>query len=159
MTTNEEASPYEPPKTSRLEIEEKFLELQKASRGRRCANYLLDLVGYMLVIMVTTYVSLVFAPEIVDTETFDLIIGLPVYLAYYILFEGLTGRTPGKLITGTRVVDAQGNKPGFGTLVLRNLARFIPFEAFSFFRTSEEGWHDTLTKTHVIRKHPPKESA
>ena len=158
MTTHEEASPYAPPQTNTLVIELGFLDSQKASRGRRLANIILDLVTYLLIVVVTASILYGTAPELLETGAFDLVVGYPAYLAYYVLFEGLTGRTPGKFITGTCVVDAQGRTPGFGKVILRTLARYIPFEAFSFFRTCPEGWHDTLTKTHVIIKHPPKET-
>ncbi|MEV4704431.1 RDD family protein [Actinoplanes sp. NPDC049316] len=45
---------------------------------------------------------------------------------YYIVLEGLTGRTAGKLITGIRVVDAQtGAHPGLLSGVVRTLLRLI----------------------------------
>ncbi|MGB1497961.1 RDD family protein, partial [Alloalcanivorax venustensis] len=40
-------------------------------------------------------------------------IGILVPLAYYILVEGATGRTLGKLVTGTRVVNAAGGDAVF----------------------------------------------
>jgi uncharacterized RDD family membrane protein YckC len=45
---------------------------------------------------------------------------------YYILLEGLFGRTLGKLITGIRVVDpATGGAPGLGRALVRTLLRII----------------------------------
>ncbi|WP_199509365.1 RDD family protein [Nucisporomicrobium flavum] len=45
---------------------------------------------------------------------------------YYIVLEGLTGRTVGKLITGIRVVDAEtGGRPGLLSGFVRTLARLI----------------------------------
>lgn len=34
----------------------------------------------------------------------------------------------GKLVTGTKAVDAQGNIPSFGKIIDRNFDRLIPFE-------------------------------
>ncbi|MCA2217958.1 RDD family protein [Jidongwangia harbinensis] len=45
---------------------------------------------------------------------------------YYILMEGLTGRTLGKMATGIRVVDeATGNRPSLGAATIRTLLRFV----------------------------------
>lgn len=159
MPTDDNPSPYARPQTGELVIERGFLDSQKASLSLRLMNLVLDLVGFVLIALVVTLALWSFVPEITESGRFNRLMGYPAYLAYYVLFEGLTGRTPGKLITGTRVVDRQGNTPGFGAIVWRSLARFIPFEAFSFFRRCGEGWHDTLTYTHVIRTYPSKESA
>lgn len=72
-------------------------------------------------------------------------------LFYYVFFESLTGRTPGKLLTGTRVVDEQGQKPSFGQILGRSLARMLPFEPLSFFGAENRGWHDSLSKTYVVK--------
>ena len=48
-----------------------------------------------------------------------------VVLAYYIVLEGWSGRTVGKLIMGIRVVDENGNRPGFVSAVVRTLLRLI----------------------------------
>ncbi len=45
---------------------------------------------------------------------------------YYVLFEGLTGRTLGKLITGIRVIDAEtGGRPGLLSAFVRTLLRLV----------------------------------
>lgn len=52
-----------------------------------------------------------------------LVIGLT--LAVYVIAPGLTGRTPGKAATGTRVVDAEGRPPGIGRALIRWLLLLI----------------------------------
>lgn len=79
-----------------------------------------------------------------------------VSIIYYTLWEGLTGRTPGKYITGTRVFMLENAaKPRFVTGLLRTLCRFIPFELFSFFSKHPAGWHDTLPGTIVAQSKFP----
>ncbi|MEV8514103.1 RDD family protein [Dactylosporangium sp. NPDC051484] len=47
-------------------------------------------------------------------------------LLYYVLLEGLFGRTVGKLVTGIRVVDeSTGTPPGIGKAIIRTLLRII----------------------------------
>jgi uncharacterized RDD family membrane protein YckC len=71
--------------------------------------------------------------------------------------EWLTGRSLGKLATGTRVIAAEGGPPSFARVLGRTLARFIPFEAFSFLTDRDGrpvGWHDSLSRTRVVRVRP-----
>jgi uncharacterized RDD family membrane protein YckC len=49
-----------------------------------------------------------------------------IVVLYYVLLEGLTGRTVGKLVTGIRVIDAQtGGAPGLLSGLVRTLLRLI----------------------------------
>lgn len=75
--------------------------------------------------------------------------GAIVTFLYYFLSEYLSnGRTVGKLITGTRVISTDGEKPSKKQYLYRTLYRIVPFEAFTFFGT--DGWHDSMTDTRVI---------
>ncbi|MBC7255883.1 MAG: RDD family protein, partial [Chloroflexi bacterium] len=47
-----------------------------------------------------------------------------ISIAYYIVLEAYGG-TLGKRILGMRIVDANGNKPGFGKSLIRNLLRIV----------------------------------
>ncbi len=58
------------------------------------------------------------------------------------------GKTIGKYITGSRVVSTDGTDPSFNQYLIRNIARLVPFEPFSFF--TEDGWHDRWSDTRVI---------
>ena len=69
--------------------------------------------------------------------------------AYYVILEGMTGRTLGKLITGTKVVNERGEPPSFGQILGRTFSRFIPFEVFSFLAEDGRGWHDSVPGTYV----------
>ena len=69
---------------------------------------------------------------------------------YYFLFEFTLQKTPGKFITGTRVIDEYANKPNFGTMLTRSVVRMVPFEGFSCL--SERGWHDKWSNTYVVRE-------
>lgn len=50
---------------------------------------------------------------------------LPLLLVYFTLFEGTTGRTPGKLLTGLRVVRLDERALSLGDAFLRNLLRLL----------------------------------
>ena len=69
---------------------------------------------------------------------------------YFLFFEAVFARTPGKWLCGTRAVDLEGKPPGVRATAIRSLARLIPFEGLSFFGKEPNGWHDRLSKTRVI---------
>ncbi|GAA0815074.1 RDD family protein [Spirilliplanes yamanashiensis] len=47
-------------------------------------------------------------------------------VAYYVVLEGFTGRTVGKLVTGIRVVDAEtGGRPGLLSGIARTALRIV----------------------------------
>ncbi len=71
---------------------------------------------------------------------------------YYMVFETAFGWTPGKLVTGTRVVRCDGSKPSAGDVARRTLIRLVPINALSFLFSEPSGWHDVWTDTRVVRK-------
>lgn len=76
--------------------------------------------------------------------------GYVLMFVYYFVFEATLKATPGKLITGTKVVNERGEEPTIGQIAGRTVLRFVPFEAFSFLG-SRPGWHDRWSNTRVIR--------
>jgi uncharacterized RDD family membrane protein YckC len=135
------------------------VEFKTASAGKRFANYIIDLIVFMVIAfafgIASAIVVLIINPEAADTleadfEKYNLVFTLALQLGYYTILESSSGRTIGKLITGTRVVDKNGKTPGIKTILLRSLTRIVPFNAFSFLGTVPRGWHDRWTDTYVI---------
>lgn len=127
-----------------------------AGAGRRFINFLVDYIAFFsLAVVIMILVAMIFGDEVLGaiSEGFpSYLFGWLAYFSYYVFCEGLWGRTLGKLITGTVVVDDRGGKPSFGQVLGRSAARFIPFEAFSvLFAENSRGWHDSLAKTHVVQ--------
>lgn len=78
--------------------------------------------------------------------------GIAFYVLYYVCFEVISGRTLGKIVTGTRVVTTNGLALSIPTALVRTFCRLIPFEPMSF-SLSETWWHDSLSRTQVVRSH------
>jgi uncharacterized RDD family membrane protein YckC len=72
------------------------------------------------------------------------------YVLYYVSFELISGRTPGKVLAGTRVVTTCGLALSIPTALVRTLCRLLPFEPMSF-SLGETWWHDSLSRTQVVR--------
>lgn len=75
---------------------------------------------------------------------------LGLSIAYYTFLEALTGKTIAKILTKTKVVNQQGEKPAFMVFLIRTIIRVLPFEPLSFFNSEALGWHDKMTETMVI---------
>lgn len=65
-------------------------------------------------------------------EVFAVYLGgaLLLGLLYFPVCEGLWGRTLGKVLTGLKVVDANGRTPNIGRVLLRTLFRLIEVNPF-----------------------------
>ena len=59
-------------------------------------------------------------------------VGCVAVLAYFPVAEGVWGRSLGKLITGTIVVDRAGQPPGIGKAIVRTLFRLVEVNPFLF---------------------------
>ena len=96
---------------------------QFATAGRRIAAYLVD--------FVVLGPPLLAAVARLDLDGDRLRRGgafaLLVANLYHVLFEGTTGRTPGKRALRIRVVDADGGPCTYRAAALRTLGRFVDF--------------------------------
>lgn len=80
-----------------------------------------------------------------------LLVFVGIYLLYYFLMELIFSQTIGKILTKSKVVTIEGNRPSSLQVSLRTICRFIPFEQYSFI-DSNIGLHDKLSKTIVVYK-------
>ncbi|MDH6250900.1 putative RDD family membrane protein YckC [Chryseobacterium sp. H1D6B] len=140
----------------------KIVESNKASLGIRFANLIIDrIVVYVLFFLFGTFavaayqlLNIDFFLNIADqlsqlSKIMDIIITSMVYFLYVFLMEYFTkGRTVGKYITGTKVISTEGTFPTLQEFFIRNISRFVPFDALSFF--GGNGWHDSWSDTRVI---------
>ncbi len=137
--------------------------LEDAALGTRFINFLLDtLFYYALFFLWAFFIGLILgliAPNwlndnshLLESPFINYILGFISTFVYYVTFEYLFGQSIGKLFTNTKVVTEDGEKPDFGTIALRTCCRFIPFEPLSFFGSKPNGWHDTISKTRVVKK-------
>jgi uncharacterized RDD family membrane protein YckC len=112
----------------------------QASKGKRFANYLIDLVGFYILVFIAGMVMALLSPSIVEVlneegSDFDImanLVSLLIFLLYMFGMEALfNGKTLGKMMTGTRAVNEDGSNITFTTAILRGLCRLVPFEPFS----------------------------
>lgn len=130
--------------------ENKFIARpKKVGGGIRFVNYLIDRIVVWVLSVVAMFLYMKsYQVQIGKLESFFL--SFIIIYMYYVLFESLSGRTLGKLITGTITVTEEGHRPTFVNILGRSLCRFIPFDALSFLGDDGSGWHDSVSKTKVV---------
>lgn len=133
------------------------MKMKIADKGARLGNYLIDTILVALLILIFIYIAYYFYPSIVDDDSiaFEILFSI-TFFCYYFVFEWRFGKTPGKFLTKTIVVDKQGNRPSWISLFFRTLIRMVPIEAFSFL-FGNFGLHDLLSKTIVISEEKDKD--
>jgi uncharacterized RDD family membrane protein YckC len=146
-------NPYATPKSNTV-VAEQILEPVPASKGARFLNLIIDYIMQVVVIIVFTAIALaVGGDKAMGTldDIPDLLLGIVAMFSYYIVMEAAFGRTVGKLVTGTKVVNKEGQKASFKQILGRTFARIIPFEAFTFLGSQGRGLHDEMPKTYVVK--------
>jgi uncharacterized RDD family membrane protein YckC len=133
-----------------------------ATQGQRFANFIVDYICQLLLMFALMFAITIIALMIGDDMIIARLEGLNkieeygiaavIHLLYYNVFEIFFARTMGKFITNTVVVDINGEKPGSQEILIRSLCRLIPFDAFSFLGAPDKGWHDSISKTYVVKK-------
>jgi len=136
---------------SPVEVVKRAFKPSPAARGKRFANYIIDIIGFYIASFIIGILLVLFGFYGLIENMNDYVYGVVVGLIFYTFFEYNWGKTPAKFITKTKVVMSNGKKPGFWDIVVRTLIRFVPFEPFSFLASKNPtGWHDRWSKTMVI---------
>jgi uncharacterized RDD family membrane protein YckC len=132
--------------------------LVEAPWQKRLANNIIDTIivyGFIfgLAFSVTLLGFNIFGDTDSNSSSFELlsrVYGIILFILYYTFFEYFTGKSIAKFITKTRVINEDGSKPAFGSILGRSLSRIVPFDAFSFLSSNPRGWHDRWSGTMVV---------
>lgn len=141
--------------TAKVEIENqaiKKIENNTVGSRIRFVNFLIDFIVIFILYSIIVPVIETFLPLVNQTERAIYRIGFLVFFValYYIPLEYGLQKTLGKIITKTKVVTLEGNKPELIDIISRTFCRLIPFDRFSFFY-SRNGLHDAISRTKVIK--------
>lgn len=140
-------------------------QLNYATKEQRCINFIIDnlfmkfSLAYLTGIAFSSFVSswfpsfatLIFdKASIIAAIVVIYMVSRVNYAIYYTICENFfNGYTVGKLVTGTRAVQADGRKLTLKHAIHRSFSRFLPFEFLSGF--SKTPWHDSWTGTTVVK--------
>ncbi len=132
--------------------------IQTASTWRRFFDVLIDTFFFYLAAVVVGMVLgiLGLSRYLNENDLIAYVFAYGLYFCYYFFFEAAFQRTPGKFITGTKVVTSDGLMPSTRAIALRTLSRLVPFEPISYYTGKDEAqkrtwWHDRWTGTRVVK--------
>mgnify|MGYP001039228915 CR=1 FL=1 len=124
-----------------------------ASTTKRFTNYIIDVVVFYVLMFCIGILIRVFKPNLIsglDELTLRLWMLLFYALAMFAIETLFKGKSIGKLITGTKAVNADGSDMGFQKTFIRNIVKAIPFNPFSALGRPCTPWHDSWSDTIVI---------
>jgi uncharacterized RDD family membrane protein YckC len=130
-----------------------------APRGKRFLNLVVDLLGFYAFLTAVLMAIEAGAPNFMERwkagQGFALATNMVIFFFYYVGWEALTLRSPGKMLTGTMVVSFDGGVPGFSQIALRTLLRHLPLEWLPLFLGDGQAGsglplHDRWSRTLVV---------
>ena len=134
------------------------VQLIAADKAKRFSNYFIDIICaiiFTFVFSALLYIAFPRAEPAFITIEEDILLSrlmasFFIFLYYFICESVFHGKSIGKFITKTRVVNYHGEVPESKTFLIRSLSRIVPFEILSFLGPRSDGWHDRWSKTMVI---------
>jgi uncharacterized RDD family membrane protein YckC len=123
-----------------------------ANSTLRGINFIIDIAAIFLIYISIVYIiqklfNIISTREILFVNRTTVLV---VFISYFILTENIFQKTLGKVITKTKVVNLDGEKPNFVDITIRTVSRLIPLDGISYLY-SISGFHDKLSKTIVIK--------
>jgi len=121
--------------------------IKETQKRKRAINFLVDVIVLMLVIELSIVLENYY-------EYMYLIRGGRLFVVlggYYLLTEFFLGKTIGKFLTGTRVVNSAGDKISFREAAIRTICRYMPLgPIIPLLGVDARVWHDVRSKTYVV---------
>ena len=117
-----------------------------SDKGVRAANFIIDFICIAIFALILWAIFFKTGEKV----SWGLWIALATIL-YYFSLEAATGRTLGKILTRTKVVDLNGHPPGPEKIFFRTILRLNPLDWYSYAFGSAVGSHDLLSRTRVVR--------
>ena len=115
----------------------------EVSKNDRLVNYSIDTIVTSVLVLILVQIPV----DFIQSAGFPILL----YFLYYFGMELAFNRTLGKLITHTQVISVKNNRPQLIHILARTILRLVPFDAFSYLMGSEQGIHDALSQTKLVK--------
>ncbi len=140
-----------------MEFQENSLNLEycRASMSKRFVNYIIDSIVVFIILFLIAFTLEILYPGLISESNIGSLSERLVGIISYGIIMSFTeivsqGKSIGKLITGTKVIEEDGSSLSIGKAIIRNFIRAIPFDAFSAFGNPCKPWHDSWSQTIVV---------
>ncbi|HVX51014.1 MAG TPA: RDD family protein [Chitinophagaceae bacterium] len=124
--------------------------MKKAGIGTRVMNFLVDtllifFISWGIYEWRSFYVYYYHVPPI----DFYIVFWITLVI-YYMLFEAIFARTPGKWLSISKVVTTQGRRPALWQVIIRSVLRATVIDCFFIPFLNDRTLHDYASQTMVI---------
>ena len=137
--------------------EEKQEILRTVGFWRRLGASLIDYIFISIIRLILYFVVFYFNPRFV--EGYELLAVGIIFILYHIFCLSFYSKTPGKAIYGLEVNTVSNEKIGFKKALIRTFSYFLSsiilflgFIWIAIDKDKNQGWHDKLAKTVVLKK-------
>lgn len=137
------------------------LEMERADFGQRLGAFLFDLLLFLIVLMLATFLLSSYSEKsIVSSNAMLVAFYCVAFLLFgfnFILLAGRTGQTVGKRLVGIRIVKEDHEPAGYVSVILRHCVGYLVSIAGLFlgfvwviWDPRNQGWHDKIARTIVV---------
>ncbi|MEM7008947.1 MAG: RDD family protein [Thermodesulfobacteriota bacterium] len=143
-------------------IEEDVISFDLAGLNSRAAAFIIDVVIISIIALLAFGIGVFFVkdPEISLGNVFMPIFLLLFFLSssYFVILNGYSGKTIGKMIVGIKIISDDGDGIGFWQSFVRWIGYYISaiflFLGFiwSIFDQNSQSWHDKIAGTYVVKE-------
>ena len=121
-----------------------------APKWKRFINFLFDFyLIYFIVSFFLEYIIETIGDLSILLSIIFVFLPYIIVLSIYFFSEYTTGKTIGKLLTGTKVISLVNEPFTIKQIIGRTFSRIVPFEQFSLL-FGDTGWHDDWSDTAVV---------
>jgi len=122
--------------------------LVEAEGVKRFLNFVIDAV--IVISLIIIFNKFYFMLSILHVHDARNLFDLALIFTYFYGLESSLGQTVGKMLTKTKVVSDNGEKPTTQQMLVRTISRFIPLEPVLYIGGN---WlHDSLSRTRVVNE-------
>lgn len=138
-----------------------FAADEPAEFGQRLGAFLFDLLLFLIVLMLATFVLSSFSKKSIVGSNVMLIafyaVALLLFIFNFVVLAARAGQTVGKRLVGIRIIRIDGQPTGYATVfrrhcigyLLSSVALFLGF-VWVIWDAKHQGWHDKIAGTTVV---------
>ena len=138
-----------------------FAADEPAEFGQRLGAFLFDLLLFLIVLMLATFVLSSLSKKSIVGSNVMLIafysIAVLLFIFNFVVLAARAGQTVGKRLVGIRIVRVDGTPTGYGTVFRRHCVGYILSSlplllgfVWVIWDAKHQGWHDKIAGTTVV---------
>ena len=122
-----------------------------AGKPERLINYVVDTFIISIASILFSIFFMFTNPVAFESGYLAYLLFAIISFLYYSIFELTSGKTLGKFLSRTKVINRNNKKPNLLNILIRSLTRLFFFDMYSYLFGYEIGMHDLLSNTLVIK--------